>query len=276
MKKARRMWSLVLPGVLWLGACGEKGPVDSADLAAAALPSWLAELPETAVEAAPGVRVWAVVPERGNEGARLATYRLVAASGTEAELLDDLGTRFEGVPGALVHPLSDLPEAELAAGVAVLADRWDADKLVGRVARIEGGEVEVVFDWNGSTATAAMDTVVPVPVAGGSRILRWVAYPSADGGTWHRGLCFAESDERLWINDDGGNVQMVARDSIRLLEDLGRGELQTGAEVTAYSWGHGYRRGVIEEVLEPGLRFSVKTEDGETRAFFFDALTTAF
>ena len=265
MKLAVWARALALPLVVLLGGCGGAESNE---------PAWLAELPERTIEAAAGERVWAVVPEQGSEAARLATYRIAETSGTESVLVDDLGNRFEGVPGALVHPLSGFPEAELAVGVAVLADRWDAAKVVGRVSRIEDGEVEITFDWNGSTAVGAMDAVMPLP-AGDGLILRWVAYPGSDAATWHKGLCFAESDDRLWISDDGGHVEVVAKDSVKLLDDLGR-ELQVGATVSAYCWDHGFRQGVIAEVLEPGLRFAVRTEDGETRPFFFEDLTAAF
>ncbi len=263
--------------------CGCGGAaVDSVDQAEPAPPGWLAGLPERAVEAAPGEMVWAVVPELGSEAVAIRTYLLEAATGTEAVLVDAIGNRYQGVPGVLVHPASGFPEAELAIGTVVLGDRWDAGKVVGRVARLEDGQVELDYDWNGVTVTGAMDAVMVLPAGEGGLALRWVGYrtPGAEdsagpspGGPWYKGLCFAESNDRVWISADGGHLEIVARDAVKPLADLGRAELAQGDAVAAYSWGHGYRPGVIEEVLEPGLRYAVKLEGGETRPVFFDSLT---
>lgn len=236
-------------------------------------PSWLAGLPERAVDSVAGETVWAVVPEPGSEAARLGTYRLESAAGAEAVLVDALGNRFEGVPGALVHSHSAFPEAELAVGAAVLAGRWDAGGVVGRVTGLEGGQVELAYDWNGVTVTSRMDAVMALPAAGDGLVLRWVGYRTADAGGWYRGLCFAESGEQAWIRVDGGHVEVVARDAVKPLADLGRGEFEAGAAVAAYSWGDGYVPGVVEEVLEPGLRYAVRLESGDTRPVFFDSLT---
>ncbi len=258
--------------VFSLSACN--GPAaDRAADAGPRPPGWLAGLPERSVEAAPGETVWAVVPEAGSEAARLGTYRLESAAGAEAVLTDALGTVYEGVPGALVHPLSSFPEAELAAGTAVLADRLDAGGIVGRVTGLEAGTVEVAYDWNGVTVTSSVDAVMALPAIEGSLALRWVRYRTGGEGAWYQGLCFAESETQAWISTDGGYVEVVAMDAVQPLVDLGRGELQAGDAVAAYSWGHGYRPGVIEEVLEPGLRYAVKLEGGEIRPVFFDSLT---
>ena len=96
---------------------------------------------------------------------------------------------------------------------------------------------------------------------------------SGPNAAWYKGLCFAESSDRAWIRDDGGFARVVDRAAVKALGDLGRGEHAIGAEVSAYSWVGGFRSGVIEEVLEPGLRYAVKLEDGATRAFFFEDLT---
>lgn len=254
-------------------ACGCNGAVD--DAGGPRPPSWLAGLPERAVEASPGETVWAVVPELGNDGARIGSYRLESAEGRQAVLVDGIGNRFESVPGALVHPVSSFPEAELAVGVAVLADRWDADRVVGRVTSLEDGRVELAYDWNGVTVTGSMDAVMALPAADDSLVLRWVGYrPEGDDDSWFKGLCFAQSGDKLWISTDGGNVEVVGVAAVKPLADLGRVAPATGDAVAAYSWGHGYRSGVVEEVLEPGLRYAVKLEGGETRSVFFDSLTS--
>ncbi len=258
--------------VLLLAACNGDGPAtDHAEDAAPRPPVWLAGLPERNLEATPGETVWAVVPEPGSDGARVGTYRLESAAGAEAVLVDGIGNRFEGVPGVLVHPLSAFPEAELAAGIAVLADRWDAAGVVGRVTSVEEGIVELAYDWNGVTVTSRMDAVMPLPAGEGSLALTWVGYQR--DGAWHKGLCFAENDQQLWLSTDGGHVEVVAREAARPLADLGRTELAAGDAVAAYSWGHGFRPGVVEAVLEPGLRYAVKLENGETWPVFFDCLT---
>ena len=269
--------TIVLAAVV--GACGGDGTgsEEAAAEAEATWPSWLAELPRLTVEAGAGEPVWAVVPERGSEQAAVATYRLAAISGTGAALVDALGNRYEEVPGALVHPVSAFPSGELTAGAAVLADRWDAGKVVGRVTRLESDDLELAYDWNGVTTRGAMEVVMPLPAGGDRHVLRWVAFPSpaaAADATWFKGLCFAESEDRLWISADSGYVEIVAKDQVKILSDLGRAELQAGAKVAAYSWGYGYRPGVIAEVLEPGLRYAVELADGETRPFYFADLTT--
>ncbi len=265
----------VLAGFLLSGCAGTA--VDHGDQGPAP-PSWLEGLPERTVTAAPGEMVWAVVPELGSEAAAIRTYRLAAVTGAEAVLVDTIGNRYQGVPGALVHPASGFPEAELTVGTAVLADRWDAGKIVGRVARLEAGQVELDYDWNGVTVTGATDAVLVLPAGEGSLVLRWVGYRTPGVGTsapgpWYKGLCFAESGEKVWISTDGGHVEVVAVGAVKPLADIGRAELAQGDAVAAYSWGHGYRRGVIEEVLEPGLRYTVKLEGGQTRPVFFDSLT---
>ncbi len=257
-----------------LFACGCNGAAVDGGNREPQPPSWLADLPERTVEASPGEAVWAVVPELGNDGARIGSYRLESAEGSVAVLVDGIGNRHGGVPGALVHPVSSFPEAELAIGIAVLAGRWDAGRVVGRVTGLEAGQVELAYDWNGVTVTGAMDTVMALPSAAGSLVLRWVGYRAAGDGGWYKGLCFAESGEAVWISADGGGVEVVGRDAVKPLADLGRGELGAGDAVAAYSWAHGYRSGVVEEVLEPGLRYAVKLESGETRPVFFDSLTS--
>ncbi len=266
----RQAWSLA--ALLVHFGCGGAG----GGAPEAGGPTWLAGLPRRNVEAAAGDEVWAVVPRGGREAATVATYRVESVSGSEAVLVDGLGRRFEGVPGALVHPRSGFPEGEMVEGTVVLGDRWDARGVVGRVAGLDGGRVRVAFDWNGATATDVLDSVMPLPASGESPVLRWVAYrPAAGEGAWYKGLCFAESDDRVWILDDGGFVEVAAREAVKVLGDLGGGDPAVGAEVAAYTWGHGYRSGVIEEVLEPGLRYAVRLEGGQTRAFFFEDLTAA-
>ncbi len=257
---------------LLLGGCNGPATDDTGD-AGPQPPAWLAGLPERAVEASPGETVWAVVPELGSDAARISTYRLESAAGAEAVLTDALGTRYEGVPGALVHPLSSFPEAELAAGTAVLADSFDAGKIVGRVIGVEAGHVELAYDWNGVTVTGKTDAVMALPAGEGSLALRWVGYQADAQGPWFKGLCFAESETQAWISTDAGGVEVVPKGAVRSLADLGRAEPAVGDAVAAYSWGHGYRPGVIEAVLEPGLRYAVQLENGETRPVFFDSLT---
>ena len=259
-----------------LGACGGAGDSgDGAVDAPAAWPSWLAELPEQAAEGVAGEPVWAVVPERGSENATLATYRLEAVSGSTAVLVDTLGNRFEDIPGALVHPVSAFSAADLPSGAPALAERWDAGTVVGRVERPEEGELELAYDWNGVTLQTPMETVMPLPAEGDRQVLRWVAFPaSSTGSAWFKGLCFAESPSQLWIRTDAGHVEVIAKDAVRTLSDLGQADFQAGTAVAAYSGGHGYRDGSIREVLEPGLRYAVELAAGETKSFYFADLTT--
>ena len=255
-------------------ACGCNGAaVDNRGDAEPGPPSWLASLPERTVTAASGETVWAVIPTPGSEAASLGAYLFESVEGARAVLIDGIDNRFEGVPGALVHPLSSFPEAELAPGAAAFASRWDAGAVVGRVAAVDAGKVELAYDWNGVTVTSALEAVMPLPAADGGLTLSWVGYRAGDAGGWSKGLCFAESDDRAWILADGGHVEIVAKGGVEPLVDLGRMELAAGDAVAAYSWGHGYRSGVIEDVLEPGLRYAVKLEGGETRPVFFDRLT---
>ena len=67
-------------------------------------------------------------------------------------------------------------EAELSPGTAVLAGRWDAGGVAGRVASLEAGKVEIAYDWNGVTVTSRMDAVMALPAGEGSLALRWVGY----------------------------------------------------------------------------------------------------
>lgn len=266
----RSAWGVGL--LLLLGGCdpGEQGEDDAG-------PAWMAGLPLRTVAAAAGETVWAAVPRAASEAVEIGTYRVESIAGAEIVLADGLGRRFEGVPGALVHPVVGFPEGEMGEGTVILGDRWDARKVVGRVAESGEGGLQVAYDWNGATTHGVMDSVLLLPASGESLVLRWVAYRPGGGadGPWYKGLVFAESGDRVWISDDAGFVEVVARESVKVLEDLDRGEHAVGAAVAAYSWGHGYRPGVIEAVLEPGLRYAVELEDGRTRAFFFEDLTTA-
>ncbi len=260
-----------------VGACGGHSATtgDGPEDAELAWPAWLAELPERAVEATAGEAVWAVVPERGSESAELATFRFEAASGTTAVLVDGLGNRYPEVPGGLVYPRSAWPSGELAAGAPALGHRWDAGPVVGRVVPLESGAFELAYDWNGVTTRAEMDGMVPLSASGEGHILRWVAFrsPAADAA-WYKGLCFAESGGQLWIRDDSGHARIVAKGEAKVLSDLGEVDFAPGAEVAAYSWGHGFRPGRVVESLEPGLRYVVELADGEARPFFFADLTT--
>ena len=256
--------------LLLVGGCSGT-TVDTAEAPGPQPPSWLSGLPERSVEAAQGETVWAIVPELGNDGARLGTYRIEESAGAEVVLTDGLGNRYEGVPGALVHPLSSFSDAELATGAAVFAGRWDVSRAVGRITSLSEGKIELAYDWNGVTVTSGMDAVMAMPSGEGSLVLRWVAYPG-DNGAWYKGLCFAESDNQVWLSVDGGHVVVADRSAVKPLADLGS-PLAAGDSVAAYTWARGFRSGVIEEVLEPGLRYAVKLENGEIRSVFFDSLT---
>ncbi len=242
-------------------------------------PSWLAELPTAVVTAPVDGLVWAVVPELGSEAAKIATYRL-AETEAGVVLVDPLGNQFAEVPEVLVHPVSGVSSTELTVGMPVLANRWDVGRIIGRVASVDGEILAISHDWNRATVTGVMDVVAPLPAEAESPVLQWVAYPSAastagDATELLKGLCFAEHDGRLWLTDDSGNVEIVAHDAVTVLSDLGRLEPSAGDRVSAYSWGAGFRSGIVAEVLEPGLRYTVSFDDGETGAVFFGDLTQA-
>lgn len=227
--------------------------------------SWLDGLPERAPAAAPGAAVWAVVPGRGTA---VLPYRLEAVDGTRAVLSDALGTRYEDVPGALVHPLAT--DSALEVGAPVLAAGWPANNFIGRVVSFESETPAVAYDWNGETMVGYPAAATPLEPAG--EVLRWVVYPTAEG-RW-RGLVIAAGDDRLWVRDDAGYVTAVSAEAVEPLAPASAG-LETGDTVETYSWSHGFRRGTVVEELEPGLRYAVELEGGEIRPFFFDRLARA-
>ncbi len=254
-------------------ACGPK-PTEETDATLELAPaSWLAELPQRTVAARPGEKVWAVVPELGSERATIATYDVESANGTTATLLDAIGSRFEGIPGALVHPVTEYRTAELAAGMVVLADRWGANLVVGRLARLADGAAFVQHDWNGHTVVDEMAVAVPLLGAGEDLALRWVSYQREPAGPRLKGLCFAAGDDRVWIAEDNGFVAVLGRHEVEVLDSLGGRDFQPGDTVAAYLWGFGYRPGEVSTVLEPQLRYAVRLE-GEQAAqpFFFTDL----
>ncbi len=273
-----RSWLIwTVASLLLLSGCGSPSSEEAND-GGPSQPSWLADLPTTTITVPVGELVWAVVPALGSDAATIATYRLVDAGAGGTALIDTLGNQFGGVIGALVHATSEVPVAELAIGEPILASRWDAGPVIGQVASLDDETVTISHDWNGVTVTGAMDVVTPLASDGEVAPLRWVAYPSptseeSGASVWLKGLCFAEHDGRLWLRDDSGNVEIVARESVKVLSDLGRLEPAVGDQVSAFAWGSGFRPGVIAEIPEPGLRYTVTFDDGETRPFFFGDLT---
>ncbi len=270
-----RQLSAAACGLVLLAACtGDPAP-DAADgrTAAPRQAGWLAELPERPVTASVGDSVWAVVPRPGSGAAELAVYRVAAVAGATATLVDDIGNRYEEVPGALVHALAGAV-GELAPGAPVLADRWGAHRVVGRVVEAAADGAVVAYDWNGETVREPLSVAVPLPAAGDSLTLRPLVYTAEDGAR-RLGLGVAEDEARVWIRAAGGFVAVREKASVEPADGLGARDFAVGEAVRVDDWALGLRDGTVAEVLEPGLRYAVALADGTTAPFFFDRMLSS-
>ncbi len=100
--------------------------------------------------------------------------------------------------------------------------------------------------------------------------LAFVGFPKA--GVTSRGLLIALTESHGWIRSSSGHVEVHERSRITALP-IPTSKPKVGSSVRAYAWATGYRRGVITEELEPGLRYRVKL-DGNLgqREYFFSSL----
>ncbi|MBW2454812.1 MAG: hypothetical protein JRI68_09885 [Deltaproteobacteria bacterium] len=242
-------------------------PSPTASVEAAALPDWAARLPRMAAQVKLGDRVWATVPQPGTPMASAAIYTVEGIHDGLLSLTDKMGQGVGGVSPAVVHRAGK--RGKLAEGDIVLCYAFTLPGVLARIAELEGGqEIQVRYDWAGQTKETAIYHAEPpregvVPLA-------FVGFPKA--GATSRGLLVALTESHGWIRTSSGHVEVHERSSITALP-LPKSKPEVGTAVRAYAWATGYRRGVIAEELEPGLRYRVKLDGklGE-RDYFFSSL----
>ena len=204
-------------------------------------------------------------------------------------------------PAALVHslPRRDLNKGDPAlagdgsAAVGVVQSPLESDPA--GIDTPEGSAFDLAMDWNGKTVNKTLSEVVGLAggdaAAGGDLILRRLRMMQSKPGEgsdsndrqlapstypWRVGLGIAQDGERVWVLDESGRVSVVAVGAVA--EFLGPRTLpEAGDRVRVLSWAKGDRSGVVETVLEPGLRFRIVLDGGgeadQTDSVFITQLT---
>lgn len=231
-------------------------------------PAWTKELPEKAVESKVGDKVWATVPAGVGEMVHVAVFKVSAVDGGSATLADQLGKKYENVPGALIHPILD--GSTIQAGDAVHGYQWGLGSIVCRVTKL-GKQPAVKHWWFQKVTDGKLDDVEPLRA--GVEPMAWVSYPH--GEQTFKGLCIALEGDRAWVLEDAGQVVEVAKGDLGALP-IGAKDFQAGEKVLAYKYGFGYQPGTVESVVEPGLAYVVKLDDDDdSEAFYFADLLPA-
>ncbi|MBW2525010.1 MAG: hypothetical protein JRI23_12570 [Deltaproteobacteria bacterium] len=195
--------------------------------------------------------------------ASVGIYTVEQVGSRGVSLVDKLGQRRRGVPGALVHPIGS--PSRLEAGQAALCHSWTTSATIARVVKVKGGHVLVQYDWAGATKQAVAEHAEPLRT--GVEPLAYVGFPKL--GQISKGLVVALDDRHGWISTGSGHVEMHPRSALTKLR-IRALPYRAGDAVLAYSWTGGFERGTIEKVLESPVRYSVDLEvDRAPRAYFF-------
>jgi hypothetical protein len=234
-------------------------------------PAWIRTLPQVAVRAKVGDKVWATVPEASSELTEPSMYTLVAisdgAAPHTAELISRNRRRLTGVPAALVHPIG--PSAGLRVGSAALISTFTTPGILARITQLEPGKpIRARYDWAGQTREIDVDHAERP--RRGVTPMAYVGYPKL--GRISLGLVVAKDDDHAWLWTSSGHVERHPRKKLQPLT-VGTGIYQPGDRVRAFRWSQGLRRGTISEVLESELRYRVHFRGNRpSETFFFSAL----
>ncbi len=235
-----------------------------------ALPKWASQLPDVAIDAKPGDKVWAVAPRSDSEMADIGLYELEGVFDGLASLINTMGHKVDRVPGAVVHPVGS--SKKLRKGDIALVFTWTTPGWLALVHRAtRGKEIRVRFDLAGATKEVAVDHAEPMvkkllPLA-------YVGFPKS--GTTSMGLVVAVDEQRGWVLTASGHIEIHALDRLNVLPIKQRG-YKIGSKVLAFRWASGFQRGVIRAVGPLGLRFTVQLEGDQPQApFFFTRLVGA-
>ena len=244
-------------------------PKASASASAAYEPSWLKALPEVPVKAKEGELVWASAPVPSSDMALVAVYTVEGIRANRANLIDKLGQKVRGIPGALIHPLGT--PGHMTPGEIALCYTWATGVALGRVAPARDHEVQIEVDWAGATRTTSVDHAEPMLKS--IAPLAFVTFPKF--GHSSKGIVVALSKDKAWVQTSSGHVEIHDRSAIAVLE-VPTGELEEGAKVEAYGWTTGFEPGTIARVIEPGLRYVVKLPASKVeQKYFFSDLAVA-
>ena len=239
-------------------------PTASASGSAAYEASWLSQLPDGPVKAKENELVWASAPVPSSEMALVAVYTVEGVRGNRANLIDKLGQKVHGIPGALIHPLG--ASSHLKLGEVALCYTWSTGTTLGRVAKAREREVQIEVDWAGATRTTSVDHAEPMVKSVAP--LAFVSYPKF--GRPSKGLVVALSKDKVWLQTSSGHVEIHDRSAVAVLE-VPTEDLEVNAKVEAYGWTTGYEAGTIRRVLEPGLRYSVALPASKVEQTYFFA-----
>ena len=225
-------------------------------------PTWLGRLPAVSVPAKEGDRVWATIPIPGSEMGSVGIFTVDRIDGPKATIIDKMGQKTRGVPGALVHPLG--AEHRPKAGELVLCYSWTSAAALGRTLKAQSRGALVQLDWAGATKVLSVDhTEVPVR---GIAPLAFVAFPKF--GRKSKGLVVAVSKSEAWIQASSGHIEIHPSATLEPLEIAQ--DVSPGNRVAAYSWTNGFEIGTVRRALEPGLRYLVEVgEERVEQPYFF-------
>ncbi len=214
--------------------------------------NWMEGLPQVPVTAKPLDKVWAAVPEAGGDMAKVGIFEVDSVAGNSATLKDKIGTRFPGVPGALIHPVGD--PSKLKINDIALGDAWGASKTIGRVKRIEAGQVTLRYKFGNAITEKLMEHAQPL--INGVNPMAWVIYRE-NMNSPYKGLVIAKGNGKIWISTDSGHVAVFPETKVLPLDMAPKG-FTVGQTVYVYQWGFGYKPGTVTKIVEPYHQYEIK------------------
>jgi hypothetical protein len=174
-------------------------------------PQWMEGLPNVPHSAKSGDLVWATLPNEYNEKGTLGVFRVVSVGSNTAVLRDSQGNETGPVAAALIHPTNRLDAPTL--GAWVLGDRPDQHHAMGRIARIEKGDIWLDVVHSTGTTTPLFPHVQSITVA--TKAMGMVFWRAKPKHPWQRGWVVATGGDLIWIMADSTRVHRVQKTQVR-------------------------------------------------------------
>ena len=209
-------------------------------------PQWMKELPVVPLSVQSGDLVWATLANDFNEKGTLGVFRVVSVETNTAVLQDGHGNERGPVAAALIHPTTTLKVP--TKGAWVLGDRPDQHHTMGRIARIEEGDVWLDVADSAGTRTELFPHVQSIRAAiEPMGVVFWRANATHP---WQRGWVVATGDDMIWVLADDTKVHQVQKTHVRLFS-WAKQPLALGTKGSCMYVTTEYRACTVIEQIQP-------------------------
>ena len=217
-------------------------------------PRWTEKLPVHEVNIVPNQWVWAVIASQYDEQATVSTFRASPIDKNNVRLVDTFGKDQGSVPAVLVHAVQS---AKVAVGDWVLADRPDANAVLGQVTRIVGKDTWVRYEqWSTQKTETALFPIVE-PVRTGPVPLGWVFFRKRPNSAWQRGLVLVVDENQTWVWHQKRTVHIIDKENIRPFQWMQQQPDVGTAGLCAYQNG-AYEKCVVTKATEESNQIQVE------------------